>query len=157
MQCRARARNSLPFALLYPDLMNNFLPRCGDPGTSAPPRISSKNSNTVLRLANQKSSGPLPQRSRGRAYYELTKPGIAGFAMMTAGVACYVGSRGEVGFPVVLHTLFGTLLATAGALALNQYIERRVDAIMERTRTRPLPYGRLTPGQALGFGLLLVP
>jgi protoheme IX farnesyltransferase len=76
--------------------------------------------------------------------------------MMTAGVACYVGSRGNVGFPIVLHTLLGTVLATAGALALNQYIERRVDAVMERTRSRPLPSGRLAPRQALLFGLLLV-
>lgn len=76
--------------------------------------------------------------------------------MMTAGVACYVGSRGDAGFLLVLHTLLGTVLATAGALALNQYIERRVDSVMERTRTRPLPSGRLAPGNALIFGLLLV-
>lgn len=76
--------------------------------------------------------------------------------MMTAGVACYVGSAGEAGFLLVLHTLLGTVLATAGALALNQYIERDVDAVMVRTRSRPLPTGRLAPRDALLFGLLLV-
>jgi protoheme IX farnesyltransferase len=76
--------------------------------------------------------------------------------MMTAGVACYVGSRGDAGFLLVIHTLLGTVLATAGALALNQYIERRVDSVMERTRARPLPSGRLPPANALLFGLLLV-
>jgi protoheme IX farnesyltransferase len=48
------------------------------------------------------------------------------------------------------------LLASAGALALNQYSERDVDALMDRTRRRPLPSGRLRPGEALVFGLLLV-
>jgi len=56
----------------------------------------------------------------------------------------------------VFHTLLGTVLATAGALALNQYLERDQDALMHRTRTRPLPSGRLRPLEALVFGLLLV-
>jgi len=95
-------------------------------------------------------------RSRVRAYYELTKPGIAVFVMMTAGVAYHVGAGGRVEVAPLFHTLLGTLLATAGALALNQYLERGPDAIMHRTRTRPLPSGRVRPRDALGFGLLLV-
>ncbi len=94
--------------------------------------------------------------SRARAYYELTKPGIALFAMMTAGVAYYVASGGSADIVRVSHTLLGTALATAGALALNQYLERDLDALMERTRRRPLPSGRLRPRDALLFGLLLV-
>ncbi len=94
--------------------------------------------------------------SRARAYYELTKPGIAGFAMINAGVAYYVASAGNAGIVPVSHTLLGTVLATAGALALNQYLEREADALMQRTRARPLPSGRLRPRDALLFGLLLV-
>jgi heme o synthase len=97
-----------------------------------------------------------PRASRMRAYYELTKPGIAGFVMMTAGVAFFVGAGGRAAFVPLLHTLIGTLVATAGALALNQYLEREVDARMKRTRTRPLPSGRLRPAEALVFGTLLV-
>jgi protoheme IX farnesyltransferase len=96
------------------------------------------------------------RRSRARAYYELTKPGIAVFAMMTAGVAFYVSSGGSADPVDVFHTLLGTVLATAGALALNQYLERDLDALMHRTRARPLPSGRLRPREALVFGLLLV-
>lgn len=95
-------------------------------------------------------------RGRLRAYYELTKPGIAGFVMVTAGAAFVVASGGDAAFLPVLHTLLGTLLATAGALALNQYVERDVDAIMKRTRGRPVPSGRLRPVEALVFGLFLV-
>jgi heme o synthase len=93
---------------------------------------------------------------RLRAYYELTKPGIAGFVMVTAGAAFVVASRGNASLAPVLHTLLGTLLATAGALALNQYLEREVDAIMKRTRGRPVPSGRLQPAEALAFGAFLV-
>lgn len=87
-----------------------------------------------------------------RAYYELTKPGIAGYVMVTAGVSAYVASRGQIGLPLVLHTIIGTGLATGGALALNQYIEREYDARMVRTRGRPIPSGRLDASSALVFG-----
>ena len=50
----------------------------------------------------------------------------------------------------------GVALGTAGALALNQYVERDLDALMTRTRTRPLPSGRLRPGEALAFGWALL-
>lgn len=90
------------------------------------------------------------------AFYELTKPGIALFVMITAGVSYFVGTAGRPDIAVLLHVLLGTVLATAGALALNQYIEREVDARMVRTRSRPLPTGRLRPGEALGFGGVLV-
>ena len=55
----------------------------------------------------------------------------------------------------LVNTLMGTLVATGGALALNQYLERVPDGIMFRTRSRPLPSGRVRPGQALVFGALL--
>ncbi len=97
-----------------------------------------------------------PASSRVRAYYELTKPGIAAFVMMTAGVAYFVAAAGRPQVVPLLHTVSGTLFATAGALALNQYLERKVDALMERTRRRPLPSGRLTAGRALLFGLTLL-
>jgi protoheme IX farnesyltransferase len=85
----------------------------------------------------------------------LTKPGIAVFVMITAGVGYYVASRGAVVAADLVNTMLGTLVATGGALTLNQYLERGPDAIMLRTRSRPLPSGRVRPGQALVFGSLL--
>lgn len=105
------------------------------------------------------SQPPPPARetpSRIRAYYELTKPGIAFFVMLTAGVSYWVGARGAIAAIPLIHTLLGTVVATAGALALNQYIEREVDSRMKRTRNRPLPSKRLRPAEGLIFGLLLV-
>ncbi len=102
-----------------------------------------------------KPLGDASPRGKGEtagALYELTKPGIAAYVMLTAGVSYYVAARGQVDALPVAHTLVGVALGTGGALALNQYVERDVDALMKRTRTRPLPSGRLRPGEALAFG-----
>jgi protoheme IX farnesyltransferase len=101
----------------------------------------------------------LDRASRFAAFYELTKPGIAGYVMVTAGVAFYVAAASAgnaVGFLAVVATLLGTVLATGGALALNQFVERELDALMERTRKRPIPSGQLQPWEAFFFGNLLV-
>jgi protoheme IX farnesyltransferase len=90
------------------------------------------------------------------AYYELTKPGITAFVVITTGVSFYVASAGYPSLLPLLNTLLGTLLGTGGALALNQYVEREVDARMVRTRSRPIPSGRMRPREALAFGALLL-
>jgi protoheme IX farnesyltransferase len=97
-----------------------------------------------------------PSTSRARAFYELTKPGIAGYVMITAGVSAFVSARGQLPLAVALHTMIGVGLATAGALSLNQYVEREADAVMLRTRGRPIPTGRIEPVEALGFGFVLL-
>ncbi|MSR36149.1 MAG: protoheme IX farnesyltransferase [Gemmatimonadetes bacterium] len=94
--------------------------------------------------------------ARATSYYELTKPGIAAFVTMLAGVSYIVAARGRFDVLPLVNTLVGTASATAGALALNQYAEREVDALMLRTRSRPLPSGRMAPREALGFGTLLL-
>jgi len=93
--------------------------------------------------------------SRLAFYYELTKPGIAGYIMVTAGVAYYVAAQGQAQLLPILHTLLGTVVAAGGAMALNQFVEWELDALMERTKGRPIPSGRLGPMEALLFGNLL--
>ncbi|PYO22756.1 MAG: protoheme IX farnesyltransferase [Candidatus Rokuibacteriota bacterium] len=75
--------------------------------------------------------------------------------LVTTAVGYYAGLTGAPDYARLLHVLVGTLLAAGGALALNQYWERDVDARMERTRARPLPDGRLAPLEALLFGSTL--
>jgi len=104
---------------------------------------------------NAPSEAGADEVSRAASFYELTKPGIAGYVMVTAGVSYYVAAGASPDFLSLVHTLLGTVAATAGALALNQYLERRLDARMERTRTRPVPSGRVGPKEALGFGSAL--
>jgi len=67
----------------------------------------------------------------------------------------YMGSGAEFNFVLALKMLCGTALAAGGTLALNQYLEREFDAMMHRTRSRPLPSGRLQPREALVFGLAI--
>jgi len=82
----------------------------------------------------------------------LTKPRVVVMILVTTLVGYYVGLTGAPGYARMVHLIVGTLLAAGGTLALNQYWERDVDALMERTRTRPLPDGRLQPVEALLFG-----
>lgn len=89
------------------------------------------------------------------AYLELSKPGITAFVAITA-AAGYLVAAGEMQWLNVAHVVLGTGLSTAGALALNQYLERRPDALMLRTRGRPVPSGRVSPDRARFFGAALV-
>lgn len=89
-----------------------------------------------------------------RAYLELTKPRLSTLSVITALVG-YLAARPAVGWPGFLHVLIGTGLAAAGAAVLNQWLERETDARMVRTRQRPLPVGSVSPGVALGLGLVL--
>lgn len=99
-------------------------------------------------------SGASPRKLS--SFYQLTKPGIATYVAFTAGVCYFVAAGGAPDLLPVLHTLLGTVVATGGALALNQYVERDVDARMKRTRGRPLPTGRISPREALAFGVALL-
>jgi len=86
-------------------------------------------------------------------YLELTKPRITLTVVMTALVGYVMGTRGPVSFSRMGVALAGTALVAAGASALNMVLERRTDALMLRTRNRPVAAGRLRPIEALTFGL----
>jgi protoheme IX farnesyltransferase len=88
-------------------------------------------------------------------YLELTKPRVTGMVLLTTLAGFYMGSGGRLDMTRLLHLLLGTALAAAGASALNQYVERDADGRMHRTRSRPLPAGRMEPAHALLFGCLL--
>jgi protoheme IX farnesyltransferase len=82
----------------------------------------------------------------------LTKPRVVVMVLVTTLVGYYVGLNGTPDYVRMLNLVMGTLLAAGGTMALNQYRERDVDAMMDRTRMRPLPDGRLQPLEALLFG-----
>jgi len=91
-------------------------------------------------------------RRRCLDFAELGKPRVVVMILITTAVGFYLGSEGAPDYLRLLPTLLGTGLAAAGTLALNQYMERDIDAKMRRTRLRPLPDGRLHPVEALLFG-----
>jgi protoheme IX farnesyltransferase len=87
---------------------------------------------------------------------ELVKARLSLLVLSTTLVGFLLG-RGSapLAWPILFATLIGTALSACGAAALNQWWERDVDALMRRTRTRPLPAGRMHPNDALIFGILL--
>ena len=95
------------------------------------------------------------ERSRTMDYITLTKPELTLLSVLTALAGYYMGAGGVLEGTGVIHTLLGTAMVGGGSGALNQYIERRYDALMKRTENRPLPSGRIAPREALLFGLLL--
>jgi protoheme IX farnesyltransferase len=91
-------------------------------------------------------------------YLELTKPNVTWLILMSTAVGFYLGSPGSLlSLPLLLlfHTVVGTALVASGTAALNMWMERVADAKMRRTQARPLPAGRLSPGRAFWFGVLL--
>ncbi|MGI9625843.1 MAG: protoheme IX farnesyltransferase, partial [Longimicrobiales bacterium] len=105
---------------------------------------------TLQKTIQDSSSG------QAGAYLELTKPGITFFVTVTAAAGYILAALPEMDWARLFHVAFGTAVSTAGALALNQYLEREPDGLMLRTRGRPIPSGRIVPGRARLFGVLLV-
>lgn len=92
--------------------------------------------------------------SRLRDFYELTKPRMNFLVVCTTAVG-YAMAPHRGPWATLVHAIIGTALTAASASVLNQLVERTYDALMPRTRNRPLPGGRVTPGEALAFGVVL--
>lgn len=88
-------------------------------------------------------------------FAELVKARLTLLVLLTTAVGYYLAAVGPINPAGLFHAVFGTALAAAGAAALNQWWERRLDALMLRTRTRPIPAGRMAPRDALILGCLL--
>ena len=86
-------------------------------------------------------------------YLSLTKPGVMSLLLVTEFLAMVIASRGWPGLGLSLAALSGGACASGGAAAINCWFDRDIDAVMGRTRHRPLPSGRLGPEGALAFGL----
>jgi len=91
-----------------------------------------------------------------RDYVTLTKPRIMSLLLVTGAAGMFVGAQGAPALDLFAVTMVGLALACGGASALNHVLDRDIDALMgSRTRERPVASGRVTPAQALEFGLLL--
>ena len=90
-----------------------------------------------------------------RDVVELVKARLTLLVLLTTAVGFYLGAEGPVNFAALLHTVFGTAAAAAGAAALNQWWEYKLDALMQRTRSRPVPAGRMRPRNAVVLGAAL--
>lgn len=84
----------------------------------------------------------------------LTKPRLTGLVLFTTAGA-FLLAPGDIDFVRLAWTLIGTWLTVASSHALNMFHERDVDGLMQRTKDRPLPAGRMAPEVALVFGVSL--
>lgn len=96
-----------------------------------------------------------PLAGKLREFYALCKPRVTGLIVFTAMIGMVLASPGMVPLQALLAGTAGIAMTAGAAAALNCLIERRLDALMARTRNRPLAAGRLGAGEALAFAALL--
>ena len=100
--------------------------------------------------------GILSARTSLADYITLIEPGIVGLVTVAALTGIYIGGRGEYNLLLICWTLGGLGVATAGSALLNNYFDRDIDRLMERTSMRALALGKVSPGKALVTGIALV-
>lgn len=91
-------------------------------------------------------------------FYQLTKPRLSFLSLFSALIGFAIAPKSAVPSWALLYTVLvslGIACSAGGAAVLNQWMEHRLDGLMERTKDRPIPAGRVRPVTALCFGLLL--
>src|SRR5437660_4805298 len=86
-----------------------------------------------------------------RAYCALTKPRVVSLIVFTAVIGMFLATPGAVSIQILLAGTAGIALVAGAAAAINCLVEQKIDAVMQRTRWRPLPRGELTVQQTLAF------
>jgi protoheme IX farnesyltransferase len=99
-------------------------------------------------LASRRALGALASD-----YLSLTKPGVMSLLLVTEFLAMVIAARGWPGLGLSAAALAGGACASGGAATINCWFDRDIDAVMGRTRHRPLPSGRIRPEGALAFGV----
>jgi heme o synthase len=89
------------------------------------------------------------------SYYQLTKPRIIPLLLITTAASIWLAADGNVDLFLLLVTLAGGTLAAASAQALNCVYDRDIDYEMQRTRTRPIPSGKIQSIHAIIFAVIL--
>ena len=96
----------------------------------------------------------MPSSVAGR-YFEICKPRVVALIVFTAVVGMFLATPGWPPWNALLAGTLGIALASSSAAAINHLLDQRIDAVMMRTRDRPLPTGGLRSEQVLTFALAL--
>ncbi|HSF46742.1 MAG TPA: heme o synthase [Burkholderiales bacterium] len=92
---------------------------------------------------------------RLRQFYQLTKPKVVSLIVFTAAIGMLLSIETAVPLQALVFGTMGIALVAGAAAAINCLVERKIDAIMARTRARPLPRGQITPGETSAFAALI--
>jgi protoheme IX farnesyltransferase len=90
-----------------------------------------------------------------RDYLELCKPKVVALLLLTAVIGMFMATPGMVPLDILVFGTLGIGMAASAAAVVNHVVDRRIDAIMHRTGTRPLPQGSVTPKQAITFAIVM--
>tara|TARA_R110002124_G_scaffold287310_1_gene472550 strand:+ start:10067 stop:10969 length:903 start_codon:yes stop_codon:yes gene_type:complete len=89
-------------------------------------------------------------------YHQLTKPGITLAVLSSMLVGFVLGSGSTFNIGLMIHAIIGTYMIASGTGAYNQFMERRLDGLMKRTKKRPLPDKRISSAAGMFFSLFLI-
>jgi len=127
--------------------------------TSMPETSPLETSTTCDRISSPvMEPGPLAEaKPRGdwRDYISVTKIGITVANLLMVFAGCWLGATGPLDLSLVLLTMLGSAFVIMSGTCLNNYIDRDLDSLMERTKNRALPAGRLDPNVVLRMGIYL--
>lgn len=137
--------------------------RLSSPSLDAASVAAQAHAGAAERVADEPRTvgGPPPRGVLARLrwtvgpYVALTKPRVIELLLVTTIPTMFLAAGGFPPFGLVVATLVGGAGAAGAANTLNQYLDRDIDAVMNRTRRRPIVTGRVTPRAALLFGLVL--
>ncbi|MEW6129092.1 MAG: heme o synthase [Acidobacteriota bacterium] len=110
---------------------------------------------SVNRILND-DVAELPVREKLRAFVELTKPRITFLVVLTTIAGFCLGVEQGIDWLKLFNLILGVSVLSSGIATINQWMERDLDALMLRTKARPLPTGKLNARQAFIFGMGLI-
>src|SRR5437868_11860597 len=96
-----------------------------------------------------------PAALRFHQFFALTKPRVVSLIVFTAMIGMFLATPGVLALQPFLFGVIGIALVAGSAAAVNCLIEQKIDALMPRTRARPLPRGQLTSAEALAFAAVV--
>ena len=96
---------------------------------------------------------PLPAKSKASAFIELTKPRITILILISTALGYYLAESEMINYLNFFYTILGTAILSGGAGTINHCIEKDLDMLMDRTKSRPIPAGLISIKTALSFGL----
>ncbi len=91
---------------------------------------------------------------KARAYYELLKPRLSFLVVFSSGFGYALANQSVLNWGSFLAFLLGGFLVSGSSVTINQIIEQKYDAIMNRTKNRPIPSGRISESEATWFSIL---